>query len=1047
MIRVPSQLIVCGPLLWLAACAHQPPVAPRLTAETLERLVRTTDDGDPQKLGYRLRLARHYQKQRQGALARVRDLQDQASRAKPGKARERLAALQKPHHQARRKWTVAALKLYLEVAGEPLHEKYGGMDRVLLQITRLVLASGRPERAGHYFGRLIHEHPQSRYIAEACVVMADHYFDRGDMGEARRLYQQAARFTDSPVYGYVLYRLGWCWLSLSDPRQALGQFVKALRSRGSWKGTRDNRTVLEQELLRDLVWTYSQVGRADRAWHLFRRAGQWHAQSMLEALAGVYYRQGKYAAAVKIYRKLIALFPWHRELCDWQYRVLKVTLTGSTKKQQVVEGKRLLAIYQFLNRRGGLDRTVLARCRANASGVLRELATTWHREAQKTRNQETHGRAELLYRQYLKAFPGEQDAYEMTYYHAELLYKLRRWEQAARRYTRVVQMKPGGKYLRDAAYAAVISWRNALNVKQELRDTASKSASRKRRSGRGRQNNKSREHNLARRLPIPARTLKMIAAFETYIKHVPKSDELVSMIYRKARIYYDHNHYDEAVKNFAIIATSYADDELGVHAARLLLDSLNITKKYYELNRWVDRFLKDPRLTKIARGSNIDPASDPDRYAFYLRLRKLKRGALLKEAEDLRKQGRHRECGRRFVAIANEYQEYSRWVEMVDNAAACFEAARMLGQAISIRNTLIRVKPEHPYSKRSVHRVGANYQAIAWHSRSAEYYERFVRMHPGARESPVALHQAILFRLGRGRDEQALWNASFFFKSYCHQPEHAPRCAAVYFLIGSLHERQDPWNKVVAYYQKYRQRWGAAGGVSFQIRAQVKIGELLWRHSCPGSTAHGLCMTSRGQDAATAQRHFQEALVLYRGLGGKGGRGATKLPREITRAAAAAAFHRAEKLFEEFLGLKLQAASMPALTRLLEQKALALKKARAAYQQVMAMKVSHWTLAGAARVGQLYQLFAEALARAPAGGLRKLLKHKRKPLVASAVSSFQACLDRSRELAFINRWSTLCVEQLHRIDPARYRRDAEIRPRPGYVKSSTSRAAIIGRAR
>ena len=38
------------------------------------------------------------------------------------------------------------------------------------------------------------------------------------------------------------------------------------------------------------------------------------------------------------------------------------------------------------------------------------------------------------------------------------------WKDAAEQYTEVVEMNPKGKYVKDAAYAAVLAWKNALNV-------------------------------------------------------------------------------------------------------------------------------------------------------------------------------------------------------------------------------------------------------------------------------------------------------------------------------------------------------------------------------------------------------------------------------------------------------------------------------------------------------------------------------------------------------------------------------------------------------
>ena len=73
---------------------------------------------------------------------------------------------------------------------------------------------------------------------------------------------------------------------------------------------------------------------------------------------------------------------------------------------------------------------------------------------------------------------------------------------------------------------------------------------------------------------------KMIDAFDTYIKYVPDSPELPNIKYRKARIYYEANHFDEALPLFKDIADHHQDSELALYSANLLLDCLSFKKKY-----------------------------------------------------------------------------------------------------------------------------------------------------------------------------------------------------------------------------------------------------------------------------------------------------------------------------------------------------------------------------------------------------------------------------------------------------------------------------------
>ena len=59
-----------------------------------------------------------------------------------------------------------------------------------------------------------------------------------------------------------------------------------------------------------------------------------------------------------------------------------------------------------------------------------------------------------VYKVFLDHFPKDKDAYEMNFYYGELLWTLSNWKDAAEQYTHVVEMKPEGKYVKEAAYAA-----------------------------------------------------------------------------------------------------------------------------------------------------------------------------------------------------------------------------------------------------------------------------------------------------------------------------------------------------------------------------------------------------------------------------------------------------------------------------------------------------------------------------------------------------------------------------------------------------------------
>ncbi|MCA9670603.1 MAG: tetratricopeptide repeat protein [Myxococcales bacterium] len=1061
----------------------------------LKQLIEVTDNNDAEKPDFIFRLAEHFRDKKVLYEFRARELDEKIYQTSDAGRKGRLKQAQKSYEHASRKWMIEAVKKYLEIYRTPAYQKYRRMDEVLFNLAAMLTEVKRRDKAREVFSRLIRNYPQSKYIPDALLSFAEFYFNNNQVEKALALYQRVGKYPQSAIYGYAVYKQGWCWLNLKDPRRALELFVKVIRNANRWSGSKKGKIVLVKEAKKDAVRAYAHVGTPGRAWNFFKRIGGGYAMTMLERLANIYYDQGKFDDSTAVYKKLIGLNPKSKKLCSWQYNIVRATLSGKQKRNQVREVQRLAAVYQLLKKRGGMRKTALMECRENASAVLRELATTWHREAQKTQNQDTYRLAQYLYKEYLDNFPREKDAYVMSFYYAELLFKLQRWEKAADAYTNVVKMKPRGKHLKEAAYAAVISWKNALNVNQEIKDV-------------DRKDDKKDKH---KKRPIPPNQRKMIAAFDTYIKYVPNSPELVPIKYRKARIYYESNHLEKAVGLFADVANNHSSHELAIYSANLLLDALNILKRYSELERYVDKFLKNGNLTKNGE--------------FLTQLKKLKSGIQRKAAEQLQHDKRFRECGEKYANLANQYPNDARWPELVYNAAICFEAAKLIGLAISLRSTLIKVKPEDKLAQKALYQIGANYHALAWYSRAATHYEQFAKKFPGEKEAPKAMQNAIAFRLGRAEYEKAVADARFFAKKYGGRRKYAARTAAVIFSLGSIFEAKGDAGKVRKHYENYLRNWGRKGGADRKVLAHVRIARALWRASCPAKGLHGACIRIRrvrsrikikkrrrrgrrrrrielrkqcGPEtkskitvlkrnrtmARKAVQHYKTALRLAKGAGRRAYKGSSgdelkRRQQDFKYAVAEAQFHLAEAQFEDFLDVKFPKGldfsgknkrklkkSNQRFGKYLNAKGKKLNKTRNQYLGVIKQRVAHWAIAAAARVGQLYQNFADALYTAPVPKppIPKVLRtrdqreefiqiftdkycdtleDKAGPLEKKAVDGLSICLKKSTELSWYNAWSRLCERELNQIKPAEYPLASELRAKPNYVDVAADRKGVI----
>src|SRR5260221_7819996 len=232
-------------------------------------------------------------------------------------------------------------------------------------------------------------------------------------------------------------------------------------------------------------------------------------------------------------------------------------------------------------------------------------------------------------------------------------------------------MNPKGKYVKDAAYAAVLAWKNALNVDDHEQRDLVESDREKMKTG-----------AKLEPMKIPEYQQKMINAFDTYLKYVPDAKETVTIMYRRARIFYEYNHFAEAAPLFSEIVEKHCDDELGVYSANLLLDSLNAQGKTKEVVSNVDRFLEKQCLMK-----------DPE---FGKQMISLRSDTYDMEGHEFEKLHNFKECGRSMLAAADSLPEHAKHAERLWNAGQCFQNAHLIGQAIKARQQLISAHPSDP---------------------------------------------------------------------------------------------------------------------------------------------------------------------------------------------------------------------------------------------------------------------------------------------------------------------------------------------------------------
>jgi tetratricopeptide (TPR) repeat protein len=373
--------------------------------------------------------------------------------------------------------------------------------------------------------------------------------------------------------------------------------------------------------------------------------------------------------------------------------------------------------------------------------------------------------------------------------------------------------------------------------------------------------------------------------------------------------------------------------------------------------------------------------------------------------------------------------------EILFNAGVCFEKAKSFQNAITMREALVQNFGTTREAKLSLYALGANYAAIAEYATAAAYYEKYAKQFMGEKDASQALQYAVFFYKGigftsrdakpglldgkndKGRvkidgDQKAIDDTETFVGRFMKgSPADA---AAAYYSISAIYEKNKKYDDEVKLLSDYIRRFGTKGGVDRLIIAHVKIGEIVWRQSCPVRGVNGACVDMikgrkdirkkkgprtqcgspdkvkviaydrKGAFVKDAQTHFQMAIKLWnkgaaeKDVPGKDDSEKAGRTGDMMYWVAAAHFYMAETDYEKTLripfphDLDFDKEKHPGKAKDSEKRFLkwikdrsdAVNKAKGQYMFIVnELKggAAHWAIASAARVGQMLQAYAGAI--------------------------------------------------------------------------------------
>ncbi len=935
----------------------------------------------------------------------------------------------------RNKWTDQMKKLqsvtikhYQKIADEC--EGYKDYAKVLFYLGKAMYEVEKPKDGATYFKRIIKEFADSEWVPNAWFMIGEYYFNfANDARKALEAYKKSAEYTKSDVFGFAVYKQGWCYINTGEYELAQARFREVVTISEDRQQALDDkaRKSLRKEALRDFVRAYakSPEREAREAFkEFYKLGGKDSVKTMMEQLGNWYINDGNHDGVIVAFRELIKNYSKSTRVPIYQGRIVDAASRQNDKKVTVQQVKLLTDYFQDVRER--IARKEIApeekdtvekdvkEAEDIAENTLRRLALEYHKEAKKLKGpaeERTYRWALDLYKHYLVVFPEPKAGAEVNYvffmrfYYAEVLYKLEEFLEAARNYDKVVDMNPHPKEEKEKQITLAAAEESVRAYDELVQDL-------------DRKNPPEISGNDPK--PIPQIKLDLIKSCERYISYVGSAgDKIVEIRYKMARIYYTYNHFDRAAPAFDDIVKNHPDHSVACYAANLVLDIWNGRKDFKQLKEASRSYVDNKKLA----------CGDEDRQKF-AKIEEQSSFFLVKvEFEDKKK---YIGAANAYMAFYKDYPKSEYADDAVFNATVNYDLGNRLDKANEVRKFLVEKLPDSPLVPETLYNIAQSYERIVDFENAAQWLDLFAKRYPTDKRSKDAVYNAGLYRATLRDWAGGKTGREKFISLYPTDPEIHQVAFAI---CESLEEEAGVLEKQKGNDKAARDKWEAAHNCYYNYiknNAYVKADTDL---VCHAQFRRGEIMRTKTDYEKGAQE--QKEYILKNWAQWKKG-GVEKVPR-CAVAVAELLFRDLEPRLKKYRDLMISELNptdkgKKQFDASLKSKVKERDEVIEKYKSVVEIGVAEWALASLFQIGEAYRDSIQKLVDAPVPDkipgykltpedkqlLRQQLKEMAAPVEEQAVEAYRLCVGKANELGVYNKWSVKALDQLNKLRPEEY---------------------------
>jgi cellulose synthase operon protein C len=864
-----------------------------------------------------------------------------------------------------------ALRLYktvLETAPQ-----YSRTDEVLFYTGYYGAMLGDKDSIG-YYQKMIQKYPRSRYFLDAQMELGNGYFDNRQFDEAIKAYKTVLR-EPSRIYNFALYQLAWCYYNQAKTRAAMTVMQQVVKSS---KGVQ-NEIELREEALRDLVVFYSDLGLIDEAEQYFTSIGEPdYAYTVLEKLSDIYYKQARYDKAVETIKRLLTKKPMGPDAPRYHSKLVESYEKSQRLNQALVEMNTFIVTYgkqaPWFNQNSDPDARDYAVERTEV--YARFIPKKYHEQAQQiartdpSKAEAYFQQAVLNYKRYLELYPDHKNSYEMRFLYAELLFKRKNYEEAAREFDRVAKADVKGPRHKDALIGEIDAYTRLEEV--YYKDLEAKGIKKK-----GKYDS----------IPMSPYAEALIAADEFYVRSFPKDPKVPDTLLHRAQLFYNYNQLSKAQKSFYVIVNNYPDSPASNTARHLILDIYNINKDWENLEKSAALFLQNKQF------------ATPENRELLL---KLIQGSIFQRAKELEEKKKYRPAAEMYLRLSLQYPDSEYADKAMFNAAIDYINADDSKKAMETSNMFLAKYPKSDLVPKMMLALASYFDDKLDYAHAAMYYELLAEKDPKSPQAPDALYNAGLYRENLRHYAKALED----YNQYLERFPKAKDAGEIFFSIGVVHEKKKDYRNAIQQFQEYPRKYSANKERVIEAYFKSATDQIKIRDMQGAIKSY--------QTVIWLNQKYNKDPSLGKNIGGK--------------YAAKARFELVKPDLEEFEAIRFR---MPqaVLARAIEDKARLLTRLKNKYLEIINFGDAEMGVAALYHIGLIYQNFSDALFNAPVPkGLKpeevqlyqQELQNRAAPIEEKAVEAYEKAVAKSQELEVYTEWSKKAYTRLTQYKPDRY---------------------------